>query len=141
MSLSAIRIMVVRERKRSIVQRPPKLKSHRFSRSHGFVSTDFKWIRTLCEVIVSLKRFAEKGVCSLRRKVIEFNSLRSSKKLFKINDGMVCNCLSAASMLFHESHRSSKLGAVPPKTSCIIFSMTLHPKPSQKIIQFLRTPK
>jgi hypothetical protein len=38
-------------------------------------------------------------------------------------------------MLFHESHRSSELGAVPPKTPCIIFSMMLHPKPSQKIIQ------
>jgi hypothetical protein len=37
-------------------------------------------------------------------------------------------------MLFHESHRSSKLGAVPPKTPCIISSMMLHPKPSQKII-------
>jgi hypothetical protein len=54
---------------------------------------------------------------------------------------MGCNCLSAASMLFHESHRSSKLGAVPPKTSCIIFSMMLQPKPSQKIIQSCRTPE
>ena len=44
---------------------------------------------------------------------------------------MGCNCLSAAPMLFHESHRSSELGAVPPKTPCIIFSMMLHPKPSQ----------
>ena len=63
------------------------------------------------------------------------------EKLFKINDGMGCNCLSAASMLFHESHRSSKLGAVPPKTPCIIFSMMLHPKPSQKIIQGYATPE
>jgi len=44
-------------------------------------------------------------------------------------------------MLFHESHRSSKLGAVPPKTTCIIFSMMLHPKPSQKIIQGYATPE
>ena len=54
MPLSAMRIMVGGERERSIVQRPPKLKSHRFSRSHGFVSTDFKWNRTMCEKLFKI---------------------------------------------------------------------------------------
>ena len=67
-------------------------------------------------------------------------SLRS-KKLFKINDGMGCNCLSAAPMLFWLSVISSKLGSPTLKPSCIIFSMMLHPKPSQKIIQGYATPK
>ena len=46
--------------------------------------TDFKFAPSV-EVIVSSVRFAEKDLL-LRRKVIEFNSLRSSKKFFKIND-------------------------------------------------------
>lgn len=56
MSLSAIRIMVGGEREGILnrVQRPPKLKSHRFSRSHGFVSTDFKWNRTMCEKLFKI---------------------------------------------------------------------------------------
>jgi len=76
----------------------------------------------------------------LRRKVIEFNSLRSSKKLRKINDCMGGNCLTAALMLFQEPHPSSKLGDVPLKTPCIIFLMMLPPKQSQKIIQSYRLP-
>ena len=72
--------------------------------------------------------------------VIEFNSLRSSKKLRKINDCMGGNCLTAALMLFQEPHPSSKLGDVPLKTPCIIFLMMSPPKQSQKIIQSYRLP-
>ena len=50
------------------------------------------------------------------------------------------NCLTAALMLFQESHPSSKLGDVPLKTPCIIFLMMSPPKQSQKIIQSYRRP-